>query len=256
MKKNILQNNKANIVFLNNVKYVENLKIYISDECILKEEFCKTEYYLKNNIIQKLSLDKQIDMNFDRTEYFKINTDILPWGDPMYLRYFNNRNIDVDEIEANDTIVITYNIDNPNDILICFQTRAEFGVYKTVMNYNLFTFVKEIDCNLWAPLDIRKPFKLVEKNRVIPIDTKNTKMNVIGEIKQEQTWWAIYHPIQLRETLLGIQKQKDKINKMEESFIKKRILNQLKTECNNLKESFFVENDDEYHFTNNFARFW
>ncbi len=32
--------NKANIVLLKNVQYVENSNMYKSDECILKEEFC------------------------------------------------------------------------------------------------------------------------------------------------------------------------------------------------------------------------
>ena len=54
MKKNISSNNKVNIVFLNNIKYVENLKIYISDHFLLKTmmsiilqinllDFCKKE---------------------------------------------------------------------------------------------------------------------------------------------------------------------------------------------------------------------
>lgn len=254
MKKDFMKNKKANIVFLKNVEYIENSKVYKSDECILKEEFCNTEYY--HNTIKEVSLKTPIDMNFDTNEYFKINTDIFPWSDPMYLRYFNNRNIDVDEIETDDDIIITYDVDSPKDLLICFQTKAEYGVYKAVMKYNLFKLVKEIDCDLWAPLDIRKPFKLVEKNRVVPINSKNKSMNVIGEIKQEQTWWAIYHPVQIRETLFGLKKQKEEIEKIKKPFLKKKAFNKYKQNCLNLKELLFVENDDEYYFTSQFAQFW
>lgn len=86
--------------------------------------------------------------------------------------------------------------DKIDGILVCFQAKTVYGVYKTVMKYNLFALIKEIDCDLWAPIDIRKPFKLVEKCK-----TKDNKipkrLQAIGEIKQEQSIWSIYHPVVL-----------------------------------------------------------
>lgn len=248
--------NKANIVFLKNVQYIENSKIYKSDECILKEEFCNTEIYCKNNMIENISLDNKIELDFDRTEYFKVNTDLMPWSYTGYLRCFNNLNIDIDpaEIETEDDMVLSCD-DKIDDILVCFQTKAVYGVYKTVMKYNLFALIKEIDCDLWAPLDIRKPFKLVKKCK-----TKDNriprKLKAIGEIKQEQSIWYIYHPFQLRCTLSNIEKEKENVDLIKNDFLKSKSKQALTDNCKKLKEAFFDEEYDILRFLDDYPQFW
>lgn len=253
MKKNLLKSNKANIVFLNNVQYVENSKLYKSDECILKEEYCNTEVYLKNYMIKKVSFKDKIDLDFKRIEYFKVNTDILPWSDPNYLTYFNNINIDIDadKIETNDDIIIT-NYCTQLDILVCFQTKAIYGVYKTVMKYNLFRLVKELNCELWAPLDIRKPFKLVEKSK----KKAAKKLKAIGEIKQEPVWWGIYHPFQLRYTTNNIENDKVNINNNINCTKRKKLQRTFNNNCELLKLFIFNDEDDTEIFLDNYPQFW
>ena len=109
-----------------------------------------------------------IDLSFNKNEYFKIQTGIKPWRDSLYLYYFNNRNLDLpkNEIENTNDIVITKS-KRRDETLVCFQTKAEIGVYKNVLKYEYFTLIKEFDCELWASLDIRKPFKLVQKEKVL-----------------------------------------------------------------------------------------
>ena len=50
-----------------------------------------------------------IDLSFNKNEYFKIQTGISPWKDSLYLYYFNNRNLDLpkNEIENTNDIVIS-----------------------------------------------------------------------------------------------------------------------------------------------------
>lgn len=95
--------------------------MYKSDECILKEEFCNTEIYCKNNVIKNVLFENEIKLDFDRTEYFKINTELILSSDTYHLRCFNNLNIDIDpaEIETEDDMVLTCD-DKIDDILICF----------------------------------------------------------------------------------------------------------------------------------------
>ncbi len=94
-----------------------------------------------------------IDLSFNRNEYFKIQTDINAWSDSLYLYYYNNRNVNLpeNEIENTNDIVITKS-KRSDEILVCFQTKAEFGVYKNVLKYESFTWIKELDCELWAAL--------------------------------------------------------------------------------------------------------
>lgn len=252
MNKNLEKPNKANIVFLNNVQYIENSKIYKSAECTLKEEFCNPEFYLKRKTIEMVC-EEEISLDFNRTEYFKVDTDILPWSDKDYLDYFNNLNINVseDEIENEDDIVLTHYF---SDILVCFQTKAVYGVYKTVMKYNLFSFVKEINCDLWAPLDIRKPFKLVEKTKKKPAK----KLKAIGEIRQEPAWWAIYHPFQLRCTISNLEREKTQLKlHADDSKLAALDLELFQRKCELLKIKFFLEDDDDIEiFLENYPQFW
>lgn len=255
-------NKKTNLFYLaerpfSNIKYSQNNKMYISNNGILKEDFCNS----KSCTVEKIFNDTSIDLSFNVEKYFKVNTKIEPWADPLYLYYFNNRHINV-ELENNDDIIITRPTKGIEDIYICFQTLAQCGVYKTVMKYNCSKIVKELDCELWAPLDIRKPFKLVKKQSLVNLEItkdylyKDINKRVIGEIKQEYATWYIYHPLQLRTTLLQIYSEKNEIEKMEKGFLKKRTLNNLKNECKELKELFFNNEKDEEHFLANYAQFW
>lgn len=230
--------------------------MYKSDECILKEEFCNTEIYCKNNVIKNVLFENEIKLDFDRTEYFKINTELIPSSDTYHLRCFNNLNIDIDpaEIETEDDMVLTCD-DKIDDILICFQTKAVYGVYKTVMKYNLFALVKEIGCDLWAPIDIRKPFKLVKKCK-----TKDNKifkeLKSIGEIKQEQSIWYIYHPFQLRWTVSNIEKEKEKFDLIKNEYFKYKSKQSLTDDCEKLKIAFFDDEYDISRFLDDYPQFW
>lgn len=115
--------------------------------------------------------------------------------------------------------------------------------------------VKEIDCDLWAPIDIRKPFKLAKKCK-----TKNNKipqrLKAIGEIKQEQSIWYIYHPFQLHCTLSNIEKEKENIDLIKNDFLKSKSKQALMDNCKKLKEAFFDEEDDILRFLDDYPQFW
>ena len=162
-------------------------------------------------------------------------------------------NIDVreDDIENDDDIVITNHM-LQQDILVCFQTKAMHGAYKTVMKYNLFRLVKEIGCDLWAPLDIRKPFKLVEKTN----KKCAKKLKAIGEIKQECAWWGIYHPFQLRHTISKLEIEKNKINSCVDSIQKEELNKNFYGSCVLLKLYLFEDEDDTEMFLDKYPQFW
>lgn len=157
--------NKTNIFFMGDeICYNPITKIYKSDDCILKENFLNTEKVSKDNIIKKESFDNDINMDFERNEYFKVNTDILPYSDIMYPCYINNIYVDsAEEIEVDEEIVLTIEPKSIGAILACYQTKTKYGAYITFMKYNYFRMLKDLNCELWAPFDLRKPFKLVQK---------------------------------------------------------------------------------------------
>lgn len=245
--------NKTNIFFMGDeICYNPITKIYKSDDCILKENFLNTEKVSKDNIIKKESFDNDINMDFERNEYFKVNTDILPYSDIMYPCYINNIYVDsAEEIEVDEEIVLTIEPKSIGAILACYQTKTKYGAYITFMKYNYFRMLKDLNCELWAPFDLRKPFKLVQKNNLININLKkevfekDISSRIIGEIKQEWTYWHVFHPKQLEITLENIEKEKQQIKSIKEELLRHKKLFYFKQEMQKLKYYFFRKTDGE-----------
>lgn len=257
--------NKTNIFFMgDNICYNPITKIYKSDDCILKENFLNTEKVSKDNIIKKESFDNDINMDFDRNEYFKVNTDILPYSDIMYPCYINNIYVDsAEEIEVNENIVLTIEPNTVDALLACFETKTKYDAYITVMKYNYFRMVKDLNCELWASFDLRKPFKLVQKNNLININfkrevfEKDISSRIIGEIKQEWTYWHVFHPKQLEITLENIEKEKQQIKSIKEELLRHKKLFYFKQEMQKLKYYFFRKTDGELSmYLDRFQKFW
>lgn len=245
---------KVNLNFMAPIKYCHNNKIYICNDGIFKEDLCDRRF-ICNCIIEDIYNDEPIKFNFDINEYFKVNLNLNPWADCMYLYYINQRHIlktpNV-ELKAKDDIVIASPYDNAQDIMICFINSAQKGVYKSIIKYNYYRIIKEIGCNLYAPLDIRKPFKLVIQNQTsdnsnsdvltLPTDKRSVNERIIGEINQEYGLWYIYHPLQIRTTLTNIRKEKEKISNSIK--IVDNSVHKLKTKkCNN----FLNLSDEDYN---------
>lgn len=255
---------KTNIFFMgDNICYNPITKIYKSDDCILKENFLNTEKVSKDNIIKKESFDNDINMDFERNEYFKVNTDILPYSDIMYPCYINNIYVDFAKIEIDENIVLTIEPNTVDAILACFETKAKYGAYITVMKYNYFRMLKDLNCELWAPFDLRKPFKLVQKNNLININLKkevfekDISSRIIGEIKQEWTYWHVFHPKQLEITLENIEKEKQQIKSIKEELLRRKKLFHFKQEMQKLKYYFFRKTDGELSmYLDRFQKFW
>lgn len=197
-----------------------------------------------------------IDLSFNKNEYFKIQTGISPWKDSLYLYYFNNRNLDLpeNEIENTNDIVITKS-KRRDETLVCFQTKAEFGVYKNVLKYEYFTLIKELDCELWASLDIRKPFKLVQKEKVLYLN-RIPMTSVIRELKPDFGSWYIYHPLQLKTTLYNIAQERNAIQNIKNRFMQKKALLELEKSYEGILGNFFDDEPDVEVFINNYAQFW
>ncbi len=257
--------NKTNIFFMGDeICYNPITKIYKSDDCILKENFLNTEKVSKDNIIKKESFDNDINMDFERNEYFKVNTDILPYSDIMYPCYINNIYVDsAEEIEVDEEIVLTIEPKSIGAILACYQTKTKYGAYITVMKYNYFRMLKDLNCELWAPFDLRKPFKLVQKNNLININLKkevfekDISSRIIGEIKQEWTYWHVFHPKQLEITLENIEKEKQQIKSIKEELLRHKKLFYFKQEMQKLKYYFFRKTDGELSmYLDRFQKFW
>lgn len=256
--------NKTNIFFMGDeICYNPVTKIYKSDDCILKENFLNTEKVSKDNIIKKESFDNDINMDFERNEYFKVNTDILPYSDIMYPCYINNIYVDFAKIEIDENIVLTIEPNTVDAILACFETKAKYGAYITVMKYNYFRMLKDLNCELWAPFDLRKPFKLVQKNNLININLKkevfekDISSRIIGEIKQEWTYWHVFHPKQLEITLENIEKEKQQIKSIKEELLRHKKLFYFKQEMQKLKYYFFRKTDGELSmYLDRFQKFW
>lgn len=257
--------NKTTIFFMGDeICYNPITKIYKSDDCILKENFLNTEKVSKDNIIKKESFDNDINMDFERNEYFKVNTDILPYSDIMYPCYINNIYVDsAEEIEVDEEIVLTIEPKSIGAILACYQTKTKYGAYITVMKYNYFRMLKDLNCELWAPFDLRKPFKLVQKNNLININLKkevfekDISSRIIGEIKQEWTYWHVFHPKQLEITLENIEKEKQQIKSIKEELLRRKKLFHFKQEMQKLKYYFFRKTDGELSmYLDRFQKFW
>ena len=197
-----------------------------------------------------------IDLSFNKNEYFKIQTGIKPWRDSLYLYYFNNRNLDLpeNEIENTNDIVITKS-KRRDEALVCFQTKAEFGVYKNVLKYEYFTLIKELDCELWASLDIRKPFKLVQKEKILYLN-RIPMTSVIRELKPDFGSWYIYHPLQLKTTLYNIAQERNAIQNIKNRFMQKKALLELEKSYEGILGNFFDDELDVEVFINNYAQFW
>ena len=257
--------NKTNIFFMGDeICYNPITKIYKSDDCILKENFLNTEKVSKDNIIKKESFDNDIIMDFERNEYFKVNTDILPYSDIMYPCYINNIYVDsAEEIEVDEEIVLTIEPKSIGAILACYQTKTKYGAYITVMKYNYFRMLKDLNCELWAPFDLRKPFKLVQKNNLINIYLKkevfekDISSRIIGEIKQEWSYWHVFHPKHLEITLENIEKEKQQIKSIKEELLRHKKLFYFKQEMQKLKYYFFRKTDGELSmYLDRFQKFW
>lgn len=254
-------NKKANVFYMgydNTVHYTQS-KMYESNDCILKEDFINEGVFA----IPTSKCKKNFNFKFNQNEYFKINTNIIPEAYIDFLYCFNNRNINVspDEIEKSNSIIIATSNDFSN-ICACFQTLADFGVYRTVMKYNYFTIVQELNCDLWSSLDIRKPFKLVKRNKLIDINTsiKNVEVDInkkiIGEIKPEYAHWYVYHPLQIKTTLNNITKEKSKIWKIKNNNERKQAIHNFRQELKALKNCFFEDKRDEEWFLESYTSFW
>ena len=119
-----------------------------------------------------------------------------------------------------------------------------------------------MDCDLWGSLDIRKPFKLIKRNKIIDINSsqKETGVDVnkkiIGEIKPEYAHWYIYHTTQLRTTLDNIAKEKSKIWKIKNNNERKQAIHNFRQELKVLKDCFFEDKEDEEWFLESYAQFW
>lgn len=255
---------KTNIFFMgDNICYNPITKIYKSDDCILKENFLNTEKISNDNIIKKETFDNDINMDFYRNEYFKVNTDILPCSDIMYPCYINNIYVDFAKIEIDENIVLTIEPNTVDAILACFETKAKYGGYRTVMKYNYFRMVKDLNCELWAPFDLRKPFKLVQKNNLININLKkevfekDISSRIIGEIKQEWTYWHVFHPKQLEITLENIENEKQQIKSIKDELLRRKKLFHFKQEIKKLKYYFFRKTEGELSmYLDRFQKFW
>ena len=222
-----------------------------------------TEKVSKDNIIKKESFDNDINMDFDRNEYFKVNTDILPYSDIIYPCYINNIYVESAEIEIDENIVLTIETNTVDAILACFQTKSEYGGYRTVMKYNYFRMIKDLNWELWAPFDLRKPFKLVQKNNLININLKkevfekDISSRIIGEIKQEWTYWHVFHPKQLEITLENIENEKQQIKSIKDELLRRKKLFHFKQEIKKLKYYFFRKTEGELSmYLDRFQKFW
>ena len=182
----------------------------------------------------------------------------------MYPCYINNIYVDsAEEIEVDEEIVLTIEPKSIGAILACYQTKTKYGAYITVMKYNYFRMLKDLNCELWAPFDLRKPFKLVQKNNLININLKkevfekDISSRIIGEIKQEWTYWHVFHPKQLEITLENIEKEKQQIKSIKEELLRHKKLFDFKQEMQKLKYYFFRKTDGELSmYLDRFQKFW
>ena len=81
-------------------------------ESLIKNVYTKCIYNNASKKIQRSQFmnnkNVDIDLSFNKKEYFKIQTGISPWKDSLYLYYFNNRNLDLpeNEIEILTTLLL------------------------------------------------------------------------------------------------------------------------------------------------------